>query len=81
MKNLFKIFYLFIFRERRREGEREREKHPCVVASCMPPIGDLTHNPGICHDWESNKQLFGSQAGAQSTEPHHPGIYFIFLKC
>ena len=39
-------FYLFIFRERRREGEREGENHQCVVASHMPPTGDLAHNPG-----------------------------------
>ena len=26
-------FYLFIFRQRGREGEREGEKHQCVVAS------------------------------------------------
>ena len=32
----FKIFYLFIFRERRREGEREGEKHQYVVASNVP---------------------------------------------
>ena len=43
-----KIFYSFIFRERRRKGEREgnidlREKH-CLVASCMHP------------DWEPNPQ-------------------------
>ena len=29
---VFKHFYLFIFRERGREGEREGEKHQCVVA-------------------------------------------------
>ena len=27
----FNIFYLFIFRQRGREGEREGEKHQCVV--------------------------------------------------
>ena len=36
---IFKRFYLFIFRERRREGEREGEKHWCVVASHKPPLG------------------------------------------
>ena len=30
---LLKIFYLFIFMEKGREGEREEEKHQCVVAS------------------------------------------------
>ena len=66
-------FYLFIFRERRREGEREGEKQQCVVASRTPPTGDPAHNPGMCPDWELNQQPFGSQAGAQSTEPHQPG--------
>ena len=44
----FKRFYLFIFRDRGREEEREGEKHQCVVASCAPPTGDLAHNPGMC---------------------------------
>ena len=51
---LLKDFYLFIFRERGREGKRKGEKHQCVVASRMLPTGDLAHNPGICLDWESN---------------------------
>ena len=38
-----------------REGEREGEKHQCVVMSRTPPIGDLACNPGICPDWESNQ--------------------------
>ena len=52
---LKKRFHLFIFRERERKGERDGEKHPCVVASCAPPTGDLACNPGICPDWESNQ--------------------------
>ena len=47
---LLKVFYLFIFRERRREGE----KHQCVVASHIT-TGDLGHNPGMCPDWELNR--------------------------
>ena len=34
----------------------------------------------MCPDWESNLRPFGSQVGAQSTEPHQPGqkkIIFI----
>ena len=38
-----------------REGEREGEKHQCVIASHMFPTWDLTRNPGMCHDWESNQ--------------------------
>ena len=43
---------VFIFREGK--GEREGEKHQCVVASCMPPTGDLACNQGMCPDWELN---------------------------
>ena len=55
------LFYLFIFRERGREGEREGEKRQCVVASHVAPTGDLARNLGMCPDWELNRQQFGSQ--------------------
>ena len=71
---LLKKIYLFIFREWGMEGEREGEKHQCVVASHAPPTGDLTRNPGMCPDQELNQRPFGSQAGAQSTEPHQLGL-------
>ena len=58
----------------RREGEGEGEIHQCVVASHVPPTGDLACKPGMCPDWELNQPSFGSQAGAQSTEPHQPGV-------
>ena len=61
------------FRQRGREGEREGEKHQCVFASHMPPIGDLACNPSMCPDWESNQRPFGTQACAQSTESHQAG--------
>ena len=70
----FLRLYLFIFRERVREGEREGEKHQCVVASCMPSTGDLACNPGMCPDWGLNRQPFVSLASTQSTEPHQPGL-------
>ena len=70
---LIKILFIYLFLERGREGEREGEKHQCVVASHTPPTGDLAHNPGMCPDWELNWRPFGSQASAQSTEPHQPG--------
>ena len=52
---LKKRFYLFIFRERGREGEREGEKHQCVLASHVLPSEDLAHNPGMCPEWELNQ--------------------------
>ena len=76
--SFFKRLYLFIFRERGREWEREGEKH-WSAASPTPPPGDLAHNPGMCLDQDLNQQPFGSQASAQSTEPHQPGLHHIYL--
>ena len=67
-------------RERVRERESEGEKHQCVVASRTPPTGGLAHNPGMCPDWESNQQPFGSRAGTESAEPHQPGPFFSLLR-
>ena len=78
-KYIFKDFILFIFRERGREGEREGEKHQCVVASHAPPTEGLAQNPGMCPDRESNQWSFGSQACAQSTELHQPGLIYLFI--
>ena len=69
---------LFIFIERGREGEREGEKHQCVVASHTPPTGHLVCNPDMRPDWELNRQLFGLQAGTQATELHQPGPIAFF---
>ena len=46
----FKILFIYFRRERGREGEREGEKHQCVVVSHVPPTGDLACNPGMCPD-------------------------------
>ena len=43
--------YVFIFREKGKEGEREQEQHQRVVTSHAPPTG----NPGLCPDWDSNQ--------------------------
>ena len=37
LRNFLKRFYLFIFRQKGREEEREGEKHQCVVASLVAP--------------------------------------------
>ena len=77
--SFFLRFYLFTCRERGREGEREGEKHHCVVASRAPRTGDLSLNPGVCPDWESKRRPFGSQAGTQATEPQQPGLHGFFI--
>ena len=74
-----KIAFIY-FLERGREGEREREKHQCEVASRTPTTGDLAHNPSMCPDWESNQQPSDSQASTQSTEPHQPGLEWMLFK-
>ena len=82
-----KVLFIYLFRERGREGEREGEKHRCVVASHWSgninhaaPTGDLACNPGMCPDWESNQRPFGLQAGIQSTELRQPGpvLFYCF---
>ena len=82
---LFFLSFFLIFRQRGREGEREGEKHQCVAASHVLPTGDLAHSPGMCPDWESNWQLFGSQGSTQSAEPHQPGLlallYYMCVLC
>ena len=37
--------FIYSFLERGREGEREGEKHQCVVASHTLPTEDLAHKP------------------------------------
>ena len=70
--SVFKTLFTY-FRERGREGEREKHQH--VVASSAPPTGDPARNPGMCPDWELNWRPFGSQASTRSTEPHQPGLF------
>ena len=60
--------YLFIFRDRGMEGERKGEKHQCVVASHMPPTGDLACNPAT----------LSFTAHPQSTELYQPGSWGLF---
>ena len=50
---------------------KERERNINVwLPLVYPTTGDLARNPGMCPNWESIQQPFGSQAGAQSTELH-----------
>ena len=75
---IFLRFYLCIFRQGGREGEKEGEKHQCERKTS---IGCLLHvpqqgtelNPGMSPDWELNWQLFALWDNTQPTEPYQSG--------
>ena len=76
-------FYVFIFRKKGREGERETsmcKRNSDWLPPTRPLLGNLAHNPGMCPDQESNLQRFGSQTNAQSIEQHQPRFSLDF-KC
>ena len=39
--------FIYLFLERGGEGEREGEKHQCVVAYCVPSTWGLARNPDM----------------------------------
>ena len=67
------FIYLFLHRGEGRKKERERNINVWLPLMC-PPTRDLARTPGMCPDCESNWRPFGSQACAQSTDPHQPGL-------
>ena len=72
---MFLKYFIYLFSERGEGREEERERNINVWLPLMgPPTGDLAHNPGTHPDRESNQWAPGSQASAQSTEPHQPGL-------
>ena len=72
---LFKIFYLFIFREEKGGRKRRREKSMCGLPFACPLLGawPATQACALTGNWTC-AWLFGWQASSQSTEPHQPGI-------
>ena len=79
---MLKLYFLkdiiYLFSESwEREGEREGEKHQCVVASRTPPTGDLACNPSMFPRLGIELATPGSQEGTQSTEPHQPGLIYV----
>ena len=55
-KKYFLRFYLFIFRVRRKEGERGRQTSMCGCLLCAPYWGPNLQ-PGMCPNWESNQSV------------------------
>ena len=79
-----KIFHLFIFRERGREGERGVRRTAVWERNVnwLPLVCTLTRNqtrnPRMCPDWELNQLPFTLRDDAQATEPHQSGLYVHF---
>ena len=67
-----KKHFIYLFSGRGEGMEKERERN----TDWLPVV--RTCNPGMCPDWESNWQPFGSQASAQFTEPQQPGHFAHF---
>ena len=72
-------FYLFIFRERGREGEREGKKYQCAVASHVPPPqGGPGRQPRHGPWLGIEPATLWFTARTQSTGLHQPGA-IIYL--
>ena len=71
----FKRFYLFIFRERGKEGEREGGKHQVQLLLAQPPQGTWPVTQAYACAW--NPRPPGSQTSTQSNEPHQPGLFVL----
>ena len=65
-------------RKRGRETSMSSEIHQSV-ASCTLPTGYPLCNSGMCPDWELIWWPFGLQANTESTEPHQPKLFFLFI--
>ena len=77
----FEFFKDFIYFQREGKGGRKRGREtPISCLSHTSPNWGPSCNPGMCPNRELNPGPFGSQAGAQSTEPHQPGLV-EFFKC
>ena len=77
LKKQNKTDFTYLFLEGKGGRKRGRETSVCGCLLCAP-YWDLACNPGMCPDQESNQRPFGSQACAQSTEPHQPGLFLVF---
>ena len=77
----FFFIKIFLFLFRQGKGGREGEKHQCVVASHMPPTGDLACNPGTCPDRESNRDPLACTAlnPLSHTSQGHWSAFYCFL--
>ena len=73
------LFLKILFIERRRDGEREGEKHHMWLPLMHPLLGIWPTTQACAPDRELNQRPFGLQASTQSTEPHQPGHVRVIL--
>ena len=64
--------FIYLFLERRRKKERERNINVWLPLMCHP-LGIWPTTQACALDQELNQRPFGLQAGTQSAEPHQPG--------
>ena len=70
----------FYFLESGKGGrKRGRETSMCGCLSHVPYWGP-GYNPGVCPDWESNRQLFDSQASTQPLSHTSLGVSLFLIK-
>ena len=79
-ESFFLRFYLFIFREGKGERNRGRETLICRCLSGAPYLLGIWPTTQACALTGNHWRPFGSKAGAQSTEPHQPGLKVDSLK-
>ena len=76
-QSLFFKDFIYFYRQGKGGKKRGREISICGCLSSAPYWG-LGAQPTLVPRWESNWRPFGSQADAQSTEPHQPGWHLFF---
>ena len=85
--NLKKIFHLFIFRERGREGEKEGEKHWCLRETSICCLSNIPkwgpgpqprHVPWLGIEW-ATFQLTGQRSIHWATPARAKNADFLFL--
>ena len=79
---LFKVFYLFIFRQRGREGKTEGEKHQCVVASCTPSTGTwpTTQADALSGNWTGGPLVRWPALNPRSHSSQGCNNYFLCVR-
>ena len=79
----FLKYVIYLLLERGEGREKEGEKHQCVVASCMPPTGDMALYPGMCLRLgieQVTLWLSGWQALCPLSHTHQGNFIFVLYK-